>query len=166
VDLDDAVRELAPRLLGYCFLETGDRSLAEEISQDTLTALVQRWRRYGPPESPSAFVFAIARRRSARAAVRRRLWQPLERAFGRHDGRADPEEAALRAAERRRVVRALGGLRAADRQVLLLVNVGGLGLEEAGRLLGISLSATKMRASRARQRLREALENGHGTGQR
>jgi len=50
--------------------------------------------------------------------------------------------------------------------VLLLVNVGGLGLEEAGRLLGISLSATKMRASRARQRLREALENGHGTGQR
>jgi RNA polymerase sigma-70 factor, ECF subfamily len=166
VDLDATVRELAPKLLGYCFLETGDRSLAEEIAQETLTALVQRWRRVGPPDSPAAFVFAIARRRSARTVVRQRLLQPLEAAFGRSDGRVNPEQLAVIASERKRVAGALRRLRAPDRQVLLLVTVAGLGLEETARLLGISLSATKMRALRARQRLREALETDDGTGQR
>jgi RNA polymerase sigma factor (sigma-70 family) len=166
VDLDAAVRELAPRLLGYCILETGDPALAEEISQDTLTALVQRWRRHGPPESPAAFVFAIARRRSARAAVRRRLWLPLDAAMSVFDRRANPEQGAVRAGERARVVRALARLRPADRQVLLLLTVGDVGTEEAAGVLGISLSAVKMRALRARQRLREVLEAGNGTGQR
>jgi RNA polymerase sigma-70 factor (ECF subfamily) len=166
VDLDAAVRELAPKLLGYCSLETGDFSLAEEISQDTLTALVQRWVRHGPPDSPAAFVFAIARRKSARAMVRRRLWRPIEDAFGRRDGRLNPEQAMLSSNERARVLRALSRLRQPDRQVLLLVTVADLGMEEAARLLGISLSAAKMRALRARQRLREVLEEGNEHGHR
>jgi len=161
VDLDVVVRELAPKLLGYCQLETGDRSLAEEIAQDALSALVQRWRRYGPPDSPAAFVFAIARRRSARAMVRRRLWRPLEEAFGHRDGRANPEQAALRSDERARVARALSRLRPPDRQVLLLLTVWELPMEQAASTLRISLSAAKMRALRARQRLRELLEEGN-----
>jgi len=166
VDLDAAVRELAPKLLGYCLLEAREPSLAEEIAQDALTALVQRWRRYGPPDSPAAFVFAIARRRAARAAVRQRLWLPLENAFGRRDGRANPEQAVVSSSERAWVLRALSRLRQPDRQVLLLVTVADLGMEEAARLLGISLSATKMRALRARQRLREVLEEGNEHGHR
>jgi len=165
VTLDEVVRELAPKVLGYCQLETGDRSLAEEIAQDTLAALVQRWRKYGSPESPAGFVFAIARRRCARAMVRRRIWRPLEEVFGLRDGRASPEQEAVRAAEQARVTRALSRLRAADREVLLLLTVWDLGMEEAARTLGISLSAAKMRALRARQRLRSLLEEGHGNGQ-
>jgi RNA polymerase sigma factor (sigma-70 family) len=165
VDLDDVVRELAPKLLGYCRLETGDASLAEEIAQDSLTALVQRWRRHGPPDSPPAFVFAIARRRSARAMVRQKLWRPLEEAFGRRDGHASPEQAAVKSAERAHVARALSRLRRSDRQVLLLLTVWDLGMEQAANTLGISLSAAKMRALRARQRLRELLEEGNGHGQ-
>jgi RNA polymerase sigma factor (sigma-70 family) len=157
VDLDDVVRDLAPKLLGYCHLETGDRSLAEEIAQETLTALVQRWRRYGPPDSPAAFVFAIARRRSARAMVRRKLWRPIEDVLGLRDGHANPEQSAERTDERAQVVRALARLRVADRRVLLLVTVGDLNMEQAAEALGVSLSAVKMRAMRARQRLRELL---------
>lgn len=166
VDLDATVRDLAPKLLGYCFLETGDAGLAEEISQDTLTALVQRWRRHGPPDSPAAFVFAIARRRSARAMVRRRLWRPLGEVFGLRDGRPNPEQAALRLGERARVAQALARLRPADRQVLLLFTVWDLGMEDVARTLDVSLSAAKMRAMRARQRLRALLEEGNGNGQR
>jgi RNA polymerase sigma factor (sigma-70 family) len=162
VDLDTTVRELAPKLLGYCRLETGDLPLAEEIAQDTLTALVQRWRKHGPPDSPSAFVFAIARRKAARAMVRRRLWRPLQEALGSSGGGRSPEQAAIVSGERARVMRALSRLRHADRQVLLLVTVGDLGMEDAARALGVSLSAAKMRAMRARQRLREALEEGNG----
>jgi RNA polymerase sigma factor (sigma-70 family) len=166
VELDATVRQLAPKVLGYCMLETGDAALAEEISQDTLTALVQRWRRYGPPDSPAAFVFAIARRRSARAVVRRRLWLPLEFALAVLDRRADPEQRAIRMSERYLLVQALARLGRADRQVLLLLAVGEIGVEEAAGLLGISMSAVKMRALRARRRLRELLEAGNGTGQR
>jgi RNA polymerase sigma factor (sigma-70 family) len=166
VSLDDVVRDLAPKLLGYCRLETDDPSLAEEIAQDTLTALVQRWRRYGPPDSPAAFVFAIARRRSARAMVRRRLWRPLEAVLGLRDGRANPEQEAVKSGERARVARGLSRLRTSDRQMLLLLTVWDLSMEQAASTLGISLSATKMRALRARQRLRELLAEGNGHEQR
>lgn len=162
MDLESTIRELAPKVLGYCVLETGDPGLAEEISQDALAALVQRWRRYGPPDSPGAFVFAIARRRSARAMVRRRLWRPLEAVLGLSDGRPSPEQAALQAHARAEVARAVSRLRRTDREVLLLVTVWGVGLEGAARTLGISLSAAKMRAMRARHRMRTLLEKGNG----
>ena len=166
MELDDAVRELAPKLLGYCTLETRDPALAEELAQETLTALVQRWRRHGPPDSPAAFVFAIARRRCARAVVRRRLLVPLEFVLDRPDHRVNPEQETVDRAERRLVVDCLARLRATDRQVLILLTVGEVGMEDAARILGISISAVKMRALRARQRLRELLEARNGTGAR
>lgn len=166
MSLDDVVRDLAPKLLGYCRLMTGDPALAEEISQDTLTALVQRWRKHGPPDSPAAFVFAIARRRSARAMVRRKLWRPIEEVFGLRDGRASPEQETVRSDERARVVRALARLRRTDREMLLLLTAWGASMEQAAGTVGISLSAAKMRAMRARQRLRDLLEEGSDDGQR
>ena len=166
MDLDAVVRDLAPKVLGYCLLETRDRTLAEEIVQDALAALVQRWRRHGPPDSPAAFVFAIARRRSARALARRRLWLPIERLLDRRDRRLNPEEQAVGHAERDRVTAALAQLRRPDRQILLLVTVGGIGVDETARLLGVSVSAVKMRALRARNRLRQLLEDANGAGTR
>jgi DNA-directed RNA polymerase specialized sigma24 family protein len=47
--------------------------------------------------------------------------------------------------------------------VLLLVTVGELTLNDAAAALGISVSAAKMRALRARRRLRQVMENGDGT---
>jgi len=161
MDLDSAVGELAPRLLGYCFFRTGDRSLAEDIAQESLTALVQRWRRHGPPGSPAAFVFAIARRRAARAILRRRLWLPLNLVSGNASTSADPEADLVLRTERHRVLVALSCLTGKDRDVLILVTVGQLSLNEAAAALGITTSAVKMRALRARRRLRQLLENSN-----
>ena len=69
VDLDAAVAALAPRLVAYATGRTGCRSTGEDVAQDALTALVGRWRRHGPPDSPEAFAFAIARRRAGRASA-------------------------------------------------------------------------------------------------
>ncbi len=52
VDLEIVIRELAPGLLRYCAARMRDSGLAEEIAQETLAALVQRWRRHGAPDSP------------------------------------------------------------------------------------------------------------------
>jgi len=78
VDLERVLRDLAPRLYRYAIGRIGDAALAEDVAQECLTALVQRWQRHGPPESAEAFVFAIARRRAFRAAVRRHFGPLLD----------------------------------------------------------------------------------------
>jgi len=67
VDLESTVASLMPRLLAYALARTGCRAMAEDVAQDALTVLVRRWRTSGPPESPDAYAFAIARRRAGRA---------------------------------------------------------------------------------------------------
>jgi DNA-directed RNA polymerase specialized sigma24 family protein len=49
VDLNEAVGALAPRVLRYAVARLGDRSLAEEVAQESLTALVRHCRNGGPP---------------------------------------------------------------------------------------------------------------------
>ncbi len=163
MDLEATVRDLARRLLGYCILRTGDAAVAEDIAQEALAALVQRWRRHGEPRSPEGFVFAVARRRAARALLKRRLWLPLDYLLGRHDASPDPEARLVEHEARRRIIGALSRLARVDRELILLVVVAGLTTADAAQALGISVSAVKMRTLRARRRLRDLLENGDAT---
>jgi len=163
VDLDEVVRELAPRLLRYAIGRTGSASLGEDVAQQALTALVQRWRTAGPPESPEAFVFAIAHRRAGRAVVRQRLLVPLQALTGLAAASPDPEAQAAASENGRIVKTALARLRTLDRESLLLVAAGGLKSADAARLLGISESAVRMRALRARRRLASLLGNRNGS---
>ncbi len=162
VDLDGTLSDLAPRVLRYLVARLGDVSLAEEIAQESLTALVRCWRNGGPPDSADAFVFAVARRRLGRAVWRRRLFVPIEQAMGSRDGRPSPEARSIARLEERRVRAALAKLARRDREAILLVAVGETSMAEAAELLGVSLSAVKMRVHRARARLAELLEERHG----
>ncbi len=153
MDLESTIRDLAPRVLRYCRVRLRDRDLAAEIAQDSLAALVHRWNHHGPPDSPEAFVFAVARRRATRLLWRRRALLPIEAVLERRDGRPDPEHAAVERSEREWTYRALGDLPRHERDALLLVVVGELTTAEAARVLGTSPSAVKMRTSRARERL-------------
>jgi RNA polymerase sigma-70 factor (ECF subfamily) len=157
-DLDGAVRELAPQLLRYSLGRTGDAGLAEEVAQDALAALVQRWRRHGPPECPAAFAFAVARRRAGRLNLQRRLLEPLHALLDGHSPLPGPEEIATRRTDLGRTLRAMRKLPGRDREALLLVGAGDLGPTEGARVLGISVSALKMRLHRARKRLLQILE--------
>jgi RNA polymerase sigma-70 factor (ECF subfamily) len=162
VDLDATLSDLAPRVLRYLVARLGDVSLAEEIAQESLTALVRCWRKGGAPESAEAFVFAVARRRLGRAVWRRRLWVPIEQAMGARDGGPSPESRAIARVEEERVRSALAKLARRDREAILLVAVGEMSTAEAADVLGVSLSAVKMRVHRARARLAALLEEGHG----
>jgi RNA polymerase sigma-70 factor (ECF subfamily) len=136
-----------------------------------LAALVQRWRRHGPPDCPAAFVFAVARRRSFRLTLQRRLMEPLHLLLERPSPSPGPEERAAARGELGRALAALRRLPGRDREALLLVGVGDLGPTEGAKVLGISVSAFKMRIHRARQRLSrvlegDSLEEGDGTAER
>jgi RNA polymerase sigma factor (sigma-70 family) len=158
VDLEATVRDLAPRVLRYARMWTRDAALAEEVAQESLTALVRRWRAHGPPDSPQAFVFSIARRRAGRAVVRRKLWVPIEEILGARDGHPTPEDLTVAGSERAHLLAGLARLPRRDREALLMVTVGHLSTHDAAEALGISASAVKMRTLRARARLRRLLE--------
>jgi RNA polymerase sigma-70 factor (ECF subfamily) len=163
LDMEVAVKELAPQLFRYSLGRTRDAGLAEEVSQDALAALVQRWRRHGPPECPAAFAFAVARRRAGRLNFQRRLLEPLHALLdgnGRspHSTSPGPEEIATLRTDLGRTLTAMRKLPGRDREALLLVGAGELGPTEGARVLGISVSALKMRLHRARKRLLQILE--------
>jgi RNA polymerase sigma-70 factor (ECF subfamily) len=167
MELEIAVRELAPQLLRYALGRTGDPALAEEVAQDALAALVQRWRRQGPPDCPAAFVFAVARRRSFRLTLQRRLMEPLHLLLESPSPSPGPEQRTAARGELGRALAALRRLPGRDREALLLVGVGDLGPTEGAKVLGISVPALKMRIHRARQRLarllaEDNLEEGDG----
>jgi RNA polymerase sigma-70 factor (ECF subfamily) len=161
VDLDATIRELAPRVLSYAIARSGDPGVGEDVAQESLAALVRHWRQAGPPRSAEAFVFSIARRRAVRAAVRRKLWVPIEQLFGAHDGAPGAEACAIARAEHEQLRAALARLPRRDREALLLVAVGEVPAAEAAATLGLSVSALKMRVHRARKRLAVEFEDGH-----
>ena len=163
MDIETVVRELAPQLMRYCLAQAGDPALAEEAAQEALMALVQRWRRHGPPECPAAFAFAVARRRALRLRFQRRWTEPLQALFGGRSPQPDPEERAAGRTDLARTLAALRRLPRSDREALLLVSVGELSLAEGSRVLGISVPALKMRVHRARKRLTQLLEEAHGS---
>jgi len=161
-DLETVIRRLGPDLLRFCVGISGDPATGEELAQEALTALVRYWRSAGPPDSPPAFAFTVARRAARRARLRGRLLRPLGLL---RDGRAspgpDPQEAACRRSELAETLAALRRLTPRDREAILLAVAGEHSVAEASRILGISASAFKMRLHRARRRLSNALESNH-----
>lgn len=155
MDLEETVRDLAPRLLRYCRGRLANLESAEDAAQSALMALVARWRAVGPPDSPAAFTFSIARRRAWRAAVRARLLEPLATLGFRHEPFADPIRGTEAKSELRRLRSELQKLSVREREAILLTVAGELSVVEAALALGISESALKMRIARARQKLKE-----------
>jgi RNA polymerase sigma factor (sigma-70 family) len=165
VDLDDVARTLAPRLLAYALARTGCRGTAEDIAQDALMALVRRWRQSGPPESPDAYAFAIAKRRAGRAVLRRALTAPLDTLRGVAREEAGVDQSYEDRVELAIVLNALRALSRADREAMLLRLVGDLPFAEIAVLTHSTPAAVKMRISRARRRLAASLPE-HTDGRR
>jgi RNA polymerase sigma-70 factor (ECF subfamily) len=150
----------APRLFRLAHALSGQTADAEDLVQDTLLRALAALPRYTPRGRLGAWLdrilvhLATDRRRASR-----RL---LVTDAGELPQRADPDPGPADAAEsgeRRRQLRlALAALPPPYRLVLAAVYGSGLTVREAARALGLSETAVKNRAFRARQMLRTALE--------
>jgi RNA polymerase sigma-70 factor (ECF subfamily) len=170
---NSAFRELyaatAPRLLGYLRSLAGDDATAEEILQQTFLKLHGARSVYVRGMDPVPWLYAIAhrtciddmrRRRRSRIRLLRGSEESLPEAEATSWGTptsAVTGESCGEAEERSVVLEALDALPPEQRAALALTKIQGLTMGDAARALGTTEGAVKLRAHRARARLREVL---------
>lgn len=168
--LDAFYREHFDAVLRFVARRVDDPHTAADLTADVFVAALGSAHTYrGGPGGGRAWLYGVARNvmasdrhRSAREADARR------RAAGRR--LTDPDdihrvEERLDAERRARdAYRAMRTLPDADRAVLELVVVDGLGVADAARVLDIGAVAARVRLHRARRRLARVLAAGDGVG--
>jgi RNA polymerase sigma-70 factor (ECF subfamily) len=153
--LDPAAFEaIVSRFLGHALgaarLILSDRALAEDAVQEAFLRVIRNRRQYDPARPFSHWFYAILRN-ACRDLLRRQA---------QHDALA--QQAAARATDIEAAPAdgppdaegLLDRLPAVERDVLVLRVIGGLGFEDIGIALGISIEAAKKRAQRGLRRLR------------
>jgi RNA polymerase sigma factor (sigma-70 family) len=139
-------------LLRAMYLITGDPNDAEELAQETLVKACERWEQVGQMENPRGYIYRMAV--NAHRSTIRKMRITARRAISLNDI-SDPISDSD---DRDEIRRALGTLRVNQREAIVFVEWLGLSDVEAGKLLGVSAAAVRMRISRAKASLREAVE--------
>ncbi len=149
-------------LFGYLGRMGLTQGLAEEIAQETFLRAWKRLNDYDPLRAEfSTWLFTIARNLAL---------HELERASSKREVASDetlpdfvcegkqPSDALNQSQQRQRLINALHTLPVADRSALALAYFQELDLASVARIEGCTISAVKVRLHRARQRLRQLLE--------
>lgn len=147
-EFTDFVRTASASLGRTAYLLTGDRELASDLVQDALVRTYVAWRRVRPGEA-----LAYARRTLVNLNIDRwRRRPPVPR--DEVDGWVDSAERSVD--DRDQIVRALAGLSAQQRRVIVLRYLDDLPEASVASYLGISVGAVKSACSRGLATLREA----------
>ncbi len=130
------------------YLVTGDRADGEDVAQEAMARVYERWDRVARMESPSGYLYrtAINLQRKRVRSSRRQRPLPLP------TGVPDPAETVDR---RERIRAAIGALTAEQREALILVEFLGLDSTQAAAALGTSSESVRARLHRARTTLRD-----------
>jgi RNA polymerase sigma factor (sigma-70 family) len=145
---------------GYAARRVG-RDAAADIAADTFLTAFRLRRRFNPARGTvKAWLYGIA---TNHLSVHRRSEQRAYRAMARvgvpdqQEGHADTViDQVAAGAMRPALLRALADLNRGEREVLLLVALGGLSHADVAAALGISYGTVASRLSRARAKLRTA----------
>jgi RNA polymerase sigma-70 factor (ECF subfamily) len=151
-----------PALRRYAWALLRDDTAADDLVQDCLERALSRWHLRRREGSLRAWLFTIERNlflNAARQRTRRGPHLGLEAL----EGIASPEGSQEEALGAREVLAGLDLLPEEQRSVLLLVGVEDLSYEEAARVLRIPVGTVMSRLSRAREKMRQYLENGRGS---
>jgi RNA polymerase sigma-70 factor (ECF subfamily) len=157
---DELYRRWGRRLYGYLLRHTGDAAMADDLFQDVFFTVL-RDRSYDPARGRfGAWLFTLARnrcldqRRAEDRKAHRRGDMPRIVAA---EGEDDPETSLVRDQQGSTVRAAMADLPEAQRQLLLLKQVGGLTYREIGELHGIPEGTVKSRLHAAVSAFRRAL---------
>jgi RNA polymerase sigma-70 factor (ECF subfamily) len=148
-----------PALRRYAFALLRDRDRADDLVQDTLERVLARWSSRRTDGDLRAWLFTILRNLHVSAWRRDRL-RGTAAALDEVPGVAAQQEARLEVHD---VLAALEQLPEQQKSLLLLVGVEDFSYDDAARILGMPIGTVMSRLSRARQRLRAAVETGKVT---
>src|SRR4051812_3813807 len=145
-------RELHPRLVGALALHCGDRDVAEELAQETLARVWERWSTVRAMDSPDAWAFRVgfnlATSRFRRAAAERRA---RARVGPVDDHQPDTASAlAIRAA--------VAALPPRQRAAVVLRYFADLSVERTAEVLGCAPGTVKSLTSQAIASLRAGFD--------
>ena len=144
--------------LGCC---NGNRGEAEEVMQVAYLKVLDGRARFDGGSSFKTWLFAVIRRTAAER--RRRRWLrafAMERWLGgraERDPARDPEQLACASESARRLRASLRTLPARQRELLHLVFYQDLSVEEAAKVVGISVGTARTHYHRGKTRLRELM---------
>jgi RNA polymerase sigma-70 factor (ECF subfamily) len=150
------------RVFSICMRMTADRTMAEELTQDTF---VRAWDKLELFRGESTFatwlhrlaVNVVLNARKAEGRLRRHVPTSTDE---REDdtGIEAPAPVAFAPGEWMDIEQAIAGLPPGARRVFVLHDVEGYRHEEIGEMLGITAGGSKAQLHRARMLLREALD--------
>ncbi len=165
------MRRYEAPLITFCYAFIKDRDAAEDLAQETFLRVFRNASKYKPVAKFSTWLYRIAANLCINEVKKGRLRRTLslDEAVG-----PDPEgtkvierlaaagDAPLTEAERHEasaiIEKAIKHLPDDQRTTLVLVEYHGLPYQEIAEILGVTVSAIKMRVKRARENLREALK--------
>jgi RNA polymerase sigma-70 factor (ECF subfamily) len=160
--LRDELERMHPASFGWALWCCGRRQEeAEEVLQSAYLKVFEGAARFHGDSSLRTWFFAVIRRTAMEQ--RRRRWlrqQLLERWFiapPEASATPGPEAAAASSESSRALLQALGALSTRQREVLHLVFYQDMTIEEASRVLNISLGTARTHFARGKQQLRGVL---------
>jgi RNA polymerase sigma factor (sigma-70 family) len=133
------------------FLLTRNAGEAEELTQEAMTRVYERWSRVRTMDAPAGYLYRTAlnlqRKRARRSAIAAAMHVP-----GGREG-VDPARVVE---DRSEVLRLLATLSVHQRQAVVLVEWLGLDSTEAAAVLGIKPVSVRTRLHRAKEALQAA----------
>jgi len=150
-DFEAFYRAEFPGLVRAMFLLVPDVDEAQELAQEAMVRVYERWDRVSAMESPGGYLFRVAtnlnRHRVRWLSVRARRLLTL--GAGQRDVEIDPVS--------RDLVDAISSLSVRLREAFMLVDWLGMSSDEAARILHIAPASVRSRVHRARRELRARL---------
>jgi RNA polymerase sigma-70 factor (ECF subfamily) len=133
------------------YLATGDIEKAEDLVQEAMSRVLERWARVREMSSPAGYVYVVALNLHRRGLRRLGLAARARSSADRED--LPGEDPAAIVATRQAALAALAALPRAPREALVLVEWLGLSPEVAAGTLGIAQATLRGRLHRARRAL-------------
>ncbi|MGI8425001.1 MAG: RNA polymerase sigma factor [Actinomycetota bacterium] len=150
---------------GLAFRITGNPEDAADVAQDTYMKLLKSIKQFRGDSKFSTWLYRVTSSVAISHMRKKSRRTGLDRALETEDWKAIPApssaDPAIRSQQnslRERLDVALNGLPEAFRAVVVMKDIYGFSLAEVGDQLGITEGAAKVRLFRARQRLRDVLQ--------
>lgn len=154
---------LSPLVFGLALRTTRSRVLAEEVTQEVFVQIWRQADRFDPSKgSARSWVAMIAHRRSVDVVRRSQSATEREMAVPPELPQSDVAEDVVAGDERKRVLKAMEGLTAAQREAIELAYLGGLTYREVAERLDAPLGTVKTRMRSGLARLRTMMERQDG----